>query len=168
MGPRLKERVQPKHGLRWQRNPKPDPGEKKRIAILPFKFIGDKEGEYFSSGMKDVLVRHLRAIESLWIPPSLTSTDRFIETTKSHQEIANELKADFLIEASTQKWGDSIRLFVELIDPLNDNVVWSGDFKTNYYKVFEVQETIATKISNALGVPRQHTTKGSGVIMVNR
>jgi len=145
-------------------NSKPDPVEKKRIAILPFKLIGDKEGEYFASGMKEILVRHLRAIESLWIPPSLTSTDRFIETTKSHQEIANELKADFLIEASTQKWGDSIRLFVELIDPFKDNVVWSGDFKTNYYKVFEVQETIATKISNALGV----TLSGMAKVKINR
>jgi tetratricopeptide (TPR) repeat protein len=135
-----------------------------RIAILPFKVIGENAGEYFAAGMKEMLVKHLRANEKLSVPPSLVATDRFLTTTLTHLEIAKELNTDFLVAASTQKWGDSIRLVVELIDPWKDEVRWTRDFKTMYSNIFEIQETMAVGISDAL----EATLSGSTKEKINR
>jgi TolB-like protein len=133
--------------------------KKTRIAILPFKLIGETGGEYFAAGMKEMLVKHLRANEKLSVPPSLVATDRFLATNLTHLEIANELNADFLVNASTQKWGDSIRLIIELIDPRKDEVRWNRDFRTVYSNVFEIQEKMAVGISEALEATVSRTTK---------
>ncbi len=127
------------------------PEERKpRIAILPFSVIGGPEGEYFATGMKEVLVKHLRINYKLSVPPSLVSTERFQNTTLSPSEIATQLGADYLVKAATQKWTDSIRINIELIDPINDKSLWIHEYKTSYNNVFQVQEDIAQGISNAL------------------
>lgn len=136
-----------------------DNSKRTRIAILPFKLIGENGGEYFAAGMKEILVKHLRANEKLSVPPSLVATDRFLATTLTHLEIADELNAEFLVTASTQKWGDSIRLIVELIDPRKDEARWGGDFRTVYSNVFEIQEKMAFGISEALEATISGTTK---------
>lgn len=124
---------------------------KPRIAVMPFKFVGEKGGESFAASMKDVLVRRLQANTLLSVPPSLVQTDRFANTTSSYRSIADELDAEFLVAASVHRWGDSIRLIVDLIDPRKDEVKWNQDFKTDFSHIFEIQETIAINMSDALG-----------------
>lgn len=123
---------------------------KPTIAILPFTVIGGPEGEYFATGMKEVLVKHLRINTKLSVPPSMVSTERFLNTSLSPSEIANQLGADYLVKAATQKWIDSIRINIELIDPVNDRILWANELKTTYTNVFQVQESIAQGISTAL------------------
>lgn len=123
---------------------------KPRIAILPFSVIGGPEGEYFATGMKEVLVKHLRINNKLSVPPSLVSTERFQNSILSPSEIAMQLEADYLVKAATQKWTDSIRINIELIDPINDKSLWIHEYKTSFDNVFQVQENIAQGISNAL------------------
>jgi hypothetical protein len=78
------------------------PKKVQRIAVLPFKSIGDPGGEYLAAGMRELLTKYLRNNRRISIPPSLAD-DRYLNASKSHQEIVDELNADFVIEGSVLK-----------------------------------------------------------------
>jgi len=120
-----------------------------RIAILPFKIIGDKDAEYIANGMRESLIKHLRSNDKLFVPPSLVVNEKLAGL--SFLEISERLNADFIIEASTQRWGDSISLILVLIDPRKDEVKFSYNFKSIYRNIFTMQDNVGSGISKALG-----------------
>jgi TolB-like protein len=126
------------------------PKKNPRIAVPPFKSIGDPGGEYLAAGMRELLTKYLRNNRRISIPPSLAD-DRYLNTTKSHQEIVKELNADFIIEGSVLKAGESIQIIIKLIDPKKDEIPYTYDKRSNYSEILQIQEQIARGISKELG-----------------
>ncbi len=142
--------------LFFNKSSSPDDGKiadsKKVIAVLPFKLIGeDKEGKYFADGVADALINHLTGIKGL-VVRSRTSIEQYEDTKKTIQEIAKELKADYILEGSAQKYKDDIRIIVQLIDAKTDDHVWHNEYNKKFENIFNVQSEIAQLISSSLKV----------------
>ncbi len=124
----------------------------KAIAVLPFKLIGnDEEGRYFAEGVADVLINHLHGIENLKIR-SRTSVEKYADTKKTMAEIAEELKVDYIIEGSAQKYKDDIRIIVQLINPKTDDHIWQKEYNKKFEDILNVQSEIALQIVKELNV----------------
>jgi adenylate cyclase len=124
----------------------------KSIAVLPFKLIGtDEEGKYFAEGVADVLINHLHEIKNLKVR-SRTSVEQYRDTKKMMSDIAKELKADYIIEGSAQKYKDDIRIIVQLINPDTDEHIWKNEYNKKFEDILKVQSEIALQIVKELNV----------------
>ena len=100
----------------------------KSIAVLPFKSLSDDpEKQYLADGMMDAILLHLSKIEDLRVI-SRTSVEQYSKTDKTLNVIGRELDVAYLLEGSFQKFGDNVRLIVQLIKAGKEGHVWANDY----------------------------------------
>jgi TolB-like protein/Tfp pilus assembly protein PilF len=128
------------------------PAPNKSIAVLPFANLSsDPEQEYFSEGMTEEIISKLARIGNLQVA-SRTSVLRFRETELDIREIATTLGVRYILEGSVRKAGDQLRITAQLIDSENGFHVWSKDFDGSLKDIFDVQESTAMQIADALDI----------------
>jgi serine/threonine-protein kinase len=125
-----------------------------RVAVLPFTNQGAEEDRYIVDGLVDEVRGKLSRVRGLTVIAS-TSVDQYRETTKSPQEIARELDADYLLVGRV-RWagsGDTRRIQVvpEVIDGNTGSTTWQQTFDAPLTDVFQVQSQVATRVAGALG-----------------
>jgi serine/threonine-protein kinase len=136
-----------------------EPGGPKRVAVLPFENLGDPSQAYFADGVSDEVRGKLSQLSGLAVI-ARASSNEYRHTSKSPQQIARELGADYLLTA-TVRWenhrdGTSrVRVSPELIraDPgAPPTTKWQQGFEATLTDVFSVQTDIATQVASALHV----------------
>jgi TolB-like protein/Tfp pilus assembly protein PilF len=122
----------------------------KSIAVLPFKSLSnDPEKQYLADGMMDAILLHLSKIKDLRVM-SRTSVEQYRQPTKTTNDIGRELKVEYLLEGSFQKFGDSVRLIVQLIKTGKEGHAWANKYDRNWNNVFSVQSEVAQTIAKEL------------------
>ncbi len=137
----------------------PEAAGTKRIAVLPFQNLGAPEDAYFADGITDEVRSKLLALPGLAVI-ARSSCDEYKGTTKSVQQIAEELGTPFLLTAQVrwQKGGagaSRIRVTPELVEVTGSGAPtarWQDSFDAVLDDVFLVQEEIATRVAGALQV----------------
>ena len=134
-------------------------GGPKRVAVLPFENLGDSSQAYFADGVGDEVRGKLSNVAGLAVI-ARASSNQYRHSTKTPQQIARELGADYLLTA-TVRWekhadGTSrVRVSPELVrvEPgAAPTTKWQQGFDAPLTDVFQVQADIATRVAEALGV----------------
>ena len=76
-------------------------GGAKVLAVLPFENLGDSSNAYFADGVGDEVRGKLSQIAGLAVI-ARASSNEYRHTTKTPQQIARELGADYLLTATVQ------------------------------------------------------------------
>ncbi|MCP3928064.1 MAG: adenylate/guanylate cyclase domain-containing protein [Bacteroidetes bacterium] len=130
--------------------------EIKSIAVLPFENMsGDPENEPFCDGMTDEVIKRLSRISSLEKVISRTTVMKFKGTDNSASQIAEELGVTNILESSFQKLGEKVKINLSLINPPNDNILWSYEHEYEGEwdeKIFKFQADVAETVAKKLGV----------------
>jgi len=122
----------------------------KSIAVLPFENLSDdKSNAYFVDGIQDEILTRLAKVADLKVI-SRTSTQRFKSKPGDLPEIARQLGVAHILEGSTQRSADQVRVNVQLIDAATDAHVWAETYDRRLTDVFAVETEIATKIADML------------------
>jgi TolB-like protein len=122
----------------------------KSVAVLPFKSLStDPEKQYLADGMMDAILLHLSKIENLRVL-SRTSTEQYKESGKTMTEIGRELGVAYLLEGSFQKFGDDVRLIVQLIQAGKEGHVWANQYDRKWNDILSVQSEVAQTIAREL------------------
>jgi TolB-like protein len=122
----------------------------KSIAVLPFKLLSDEpDKQYLADGMMDAILLHLSKIEDLRVM-SRTSVEQYRETDKTSGVIGKELGVAYLLEGSFQKYGDNVRLIVQLIKTGKEGHKWANEYDRNWKDIFAVQSEVAQTIAREL------------------
>jgi TolB-like protein len=136
----------------------PRPGEDaaenapRRIVVLPLvNLSGDAAQEYFSDGMTEEITSRLSRLAGLAVT-SRTSANPYKGSPRSAREIGAELAVAYLVEGSVRRAGDRIRVTASLVRTADAVRLWSEDLDARFDDVFSVQERIASRIVEALGV----------------
>lgn len=128
------------------------PSVDRTIAVLPFKLIGnDEEGKYFAEGVADALINHLHGIPNVKVR-SRTSVEKFTGSASTIPEIGKELGVLYVLEGSTQKYKDNVRIIVQLINTQTDDHVWFKEYNAKFDDIFRIQSEIALNITSELNV----------------
>jgi TolB-like protein/tetratricopeptide (TPR) repeat protein len=121
-----------------------------RVAVLPLLNISqDASDDFFADGMTEEIIagvsrlKHLRVI-------ARTSVMRYKGTRRSIGEIGRELGVGHVVEGSVRKAGDRIRIFVQLVDTVDEVPRWSQEYDRELRDVFAIQSDIAERIAAAL------------------
>jgi len=135
--------------------------QEKSIAVLPFvNDSQDQENAYFINGIMEEILLNLQTIKDLRVP-GRTSVEQYRNPTKSIPEIAKELGVNYIVEGSGQKYGNTIRLRIQLLDGRKDKHLWGVSYEQEIIStedIFSMQSGIAKSIAaelKAIITPRE-------------
>ena len=129
---------------------KPQEQLDKSIAVLPFKLLSDEpDKQYLADGMMDAITLYLSKIKDLRVM-SRTSVEQYRGSTKTTRVIGKELDVEYLLEGSFQKFGDNVRLIVQLIKANEESHAWANEYNRNWKDIFSVQSEVAQAIADEL------------------
>ncbi len=122
------------------------------IAVLPFTSRStDPENQLFADGIHDDLLTRLANIAALKVI-SRTSVMEYRDTNKNVRDIARELGVGTVLEGAVQRFGDSVRIYAQLIDASTDEHIWAKtyDRQLSALNLFAIQSEISEEITRAL------------------
>ncbi len=120
------------------------------IAVLPFaNLAGSEEDEYFSDGITEEIISQLAQVSGLKVI-SRTSVVALKGTSLTMPQIADTLGVRHVLEGSVRRSADRVRITVQLIEAETDAHLWAESYTRQVVDLFEVQEEIAQKVSDAL------------------
>ncbi|HET8649312.1 MAG TPA: protein kinase [Gemmatimonadales bacterium] len=136
-----------------------------RIAVLPFDNLGDSTDDYFAGGVTDAIRGKLTAVPGLEVI-ARASSEEYRHSNKSQQQIADELKVDYLL-TGTVRWAKApdgtsrVQVSPELVQ-IGDGTAqsrWQQPFDAPLTDVFQVQGDIAGQVASALNVALRSTDR---------
>ncbi len=120
------------------------------LAVLPLQNLsGDKEQDYFADAMTEALTSSLAQIRSLKVI-SRFSAMQYKESKKPLKEIARELGVDAVVEGTTTREGDRVRITAQLIQGETDLNLWSKSYERELGDVLTLQDEIARTIATQI------------------
>jgi TolB-like protein/tRNA A-37 threonylcarbamoyl transferase component Bud32/Flp pilus assembly protein TadD len=130
-------------------------GGSNHLAILPFENQGDSADAYFADGISDEIRGKLAQVNGLTVIAS-GSASQYRNSTKSPQEIAKDLGANYLLVGKV-RWATGaggkrrVQVVPELVDGKTGATTWQQSFDTDVTDIFAVQSQIASRVAGALG-----------------
>lgn len=122
------------------------------IAVLPFAHLSkDEDDEYFCDGLAEELINALSRVEDLKVV-ARTSAFSFKGKNIDIATIGSILNVNNVIEGSVRKFGDRMRINVQLISTADGYNVWSNKYDTEMRDLFDVQDEITVSVVNALKI----------------
>ncbi len=127
-------------------------GPIRTLAVLPLANLSqDRNQDYFVDGMTDALRHHLQGISALRVI-SRTSSMHYRGSGKSLPEIGRELKVDAVVDGSVLRFGDRVRINVDLTEASTDKRLWSQSYEGDLRDIFALQASVAGKIASEIRV----------------
>lgn len=131
---------------------RPTPPRIESLAVLPLANLSnDPQQDYFADGMTEALITKLARIRALRVI-SRTSVLQYKDVKKPLPEIARELSVEAAIEGSVQRWGDRVRITVELIYAPKDRPLWTETYDRDLRDVLALQNEIAQAIAREIRI----------------
>ena len=123
------------------------------LAVLPFRPLpGDTSaGNYLGPGMADALIRQMSAVQRIAVR-STASVQKYYGPTVDPIKAGRELGVDAVLDGTVQRADKMIRVSVELLRVADGATLWSAHFDDYFTNVFQVQDSIAEKVSSALSM----------------
>lgn len=123
------------------------------LAVLPLQNLtGDAGNDYLVDGFHDALIGELGQIGSLRVI-SRTSTLSYRNTNKLLPDIARELEVNTIVEGTVVKAGDSIRVYIQLLDPFpRERHLLAKEYRNDMQNILTVQSLVAKDISQKIRV----------------
>ena len=122
------------------------------IAVLPFQNLsGDPAQDVFVDGVTDALITNLAQISSLRVI-SRTSAMRYKQTHDRLPDIARQLNVDAIVEGTTVKSPERVRVDAQLIQANTDRHLWAGTYERQLGDVVFLQSEIARAIADAIQI----------------
>src|SRR5205823_10258285 len=90
---------------------------------------------------------------------SRTSVMSYRGKDKNIREIGKALGVSAVLEGSVRKFGNRVRVNVQLINAENDHHIWAEEYDRDLADVFAIQTDLAQKIANELQAKLSPTEK---------
>jgi TolB-like protein len=122
----------------------------KSVAVLPFQNLSsDPENAFFADGVQEDVITSLGKIAELRVI-SRTSVTPYRGTRSSVREIGKALGVGAILEGTVRRYGNRVRVTVQLIDAADDTHIWAQEYERDLTDVFAIQTDLAQRISQEL------------------
>lgn len=124
----------------------------KCILVLPFvNLSNDPEQEYFSDGLTEELISSLSKLKDMRVI-SRTTSMKYKGTDKDIKTIGKETGATYIMEGGVRTFGNNLRITAQFVDATRDTHLWAESFRGTLDDIFDIQETVSSKIVEALRI----------------
>ena len=122
----------------------------KSIAVLPLKnTLADSETQILADGILEDILNRLSHVRELTVK-SRNSSDVYHNSLITTPQIAAELGVSYLLEGTILKEGENIRIYIQLIDAINDKHIWSAEYGKDLSGIFEFITDVSGQIASEL------------------
>jgi DNA-binding winged helix-turn-helix (wHTH) protein/TolB-like protein/tetratricopeptide (TPR) repeat protein len=122
------------------------------LAVLPFRpLLPEQRHEALVMGMAEVLIARLSNGRELAVRP-LSLTRRYDATGRDPLAAGRDLGADIVLDGGLQRDHDRLRVTARLLRIADGVALWAGRFDVEFTGVFDVQDSIAGKVAEALAL----------------
>jgi TolB-like protein/Flp pilus assembly protein TadD len=111
----------------------------------------DVNGDYIADGLTEEIITELSKVQSLRVI-ARASAMRLKGAGDAVQDEAKKLGVDFVLHGSVRKWGDKLRVILQLSRPGSDAVRWSEHYNGTLGDLFELQDEIARSVAEELAI----------------
>src|SRR5213075_2308042 len=120
--------------------------EKKSLAILPFKNVGnDAATGFYEFGLADAVITELARVRSLVVRPSSVIA-KYQGKDIDPREVGSELNVNAVLAAGFIHAKERFRVTAQLLDVHSGEILWSDRIDTAEADIITVQDTIAQRI----------------------
>lgn len=120
------------------------------IAVLPFKPLNaDSRDESLEMGMAETLITRLSNLRHMAVRP-MSAVRKYTDLQQDPVRAGREIQAETVLDGSIQKSGERVRVTVRLINVRDKTPLWSAHFDENFTDIFNVQDSIAERVTSAL------------------
>jgi transcriptional activator of cad operon len=122
------------------------------IVVLPFvDLTAEKTGQPFCDGLTEELSNWLSQIPSLRVV-ARTSAFAFREPGEDVRKIGKTLNTNHILEGSMRRYGEHMRVTVQLIDARNGYHLWSAEYDKPMDDTITMQEDISRSVAQNLQI----------------
>ena len=120
------------------------------LAVLPFRSLssGPRDAE-LELGLADTLITRLSRSDGLQVR-ALASAQRIAGNALDAKAVGRELDAAYVVEGTTQRIGDQVRINARLISVAEGRTVWADTFDAPIDRVFTLQDRMGDSVTSAL------------------
>lgn len=130
--------------------------EKKSLAILPFRNLGnDQASTFYEFSLADAVITELARVRSLVVRPS-SVISKYQGQQIDPREVGNELNVNAVLTAGFIHAGERFRVTAQLLDVASGEILWSDRIDTSASDIILVQDTIAQRIVEGLRLELTH------------
>lgn len=124
--------------------------EKKSVAILPFKNLGQDDGTaFYEFALADAVITELAQIRSIIVRPS-SVISKYHGKEVDPREAGKELRVHAVLSAGFLRSGDKLRVTAQLLDVLTGDILWSDRIDAEGSDILAIQDSIAQRILEGL------------------
>lgn len=124
--------------------------DKASLAVLPLaNMSGDAEQEYFADGLTEDLITALAKYRWFFVI-ARNSSFTYKGRSVTVQQVGRELGVHYVIEGSTRRSGDRVRVTAQLVDAEAGRHVWAERYDRDLAELFAVQDEIVGRVVGAI------------------
>ena len=139
--------------LFWPSTPTPPEEAIDSIAVLFLENrSGDPELEYVSDGITEGIIGRLTQLGGLNKVISSSSVRQYKGKAIDPGTVAAAVDARAVLVGNMASQGETLRVYVELIDTKNNRTIWGNSYSRPRSSLFEMEGTLAKEIADALGL----------------
>ena len=123
---------------------------RRRLAMLPLRNLaGDAEIEFLGFALADSVITQLAPIKSLIVRPS-SAVEKYRNQAIDPRVLGRELQVDTILSGSYLKAGEMFRVNVQLIDVLQNEILWQERIDLKFDNVIALQDRICEELIRGL------------------
>ncbi len=124
--------------------------EKKTVAILPFKNLGqDPNANFYEFALADAVITELAQLRSLIVRPSSVIA-KYQGSDIDARDAGKELRVHAVLTAGFLRSGEKIRVTAQLLDVVSGEILWSDRIDAEGNDILMIQDEIAQRILEGL------------------
>ena len=126
------------------------PPDKPSIAVLPFaNMSGDAEQDYFADGLTEDLITGLAKFRWFFVI-ARNSSFAFKGRAVAAQQVARELGVRYVLEGSSRRSGERVRVTAQLVDAETGRHLWAERYDRALTDFFALQDEIVSRVVGAI------------------
>ena len=124
--------------------------EKKSVAILPFKNLGqDGDSSFYEFALADAVITELAQIRSIIVRPSSVIA-KYQGKEVDPRDAGKELRVHAVLSAGFIRAGEKLRVTAQLLDVVTGDILWSDRIDAEGSDILALQDGIAHRILEGL------------------
>jgi len=120
----------------------------KSLAVLPLRSFDNSEN-YLGLGITDAIIKRTSQTGELTVRPT-SAVLKYFKTDTDSLQAAHQLNADAVLEGTTQRVGDRLRVTVNLLRTSDGLSIWADSFDLPAADIFVIQDKVAQQVANRL------------------
>ena len=127
---------------------------RRMLVVLPFENLsGGGRHDYFSEGLTEEMISQLARLspEQLGVI-ARTSAMQYKSTTKTAQQIGQELGVSHLLEGSVRRSGERVRITAQLIRVSDATHLWAEGYERSLHDILALQAEVARAIAREIQI----------------